>query len=69
MLCLSRRPQEAIRISDAIKIQVLEVRGDNVRLGIEAPRDVTVLREEVYIANNSRTTRRTQSSSNGQHDG
>ncbi|HLU41604.1 MAG TPA: carbon storage regulator CsrA [Microthrixaceae bacterium] len=47
MLILSRRLNESIVISDDIVVTVLEVRGDQVRLGIRAPRHVTVHREEV----------------------
>lgn len=47
MLILSRRLNESIVISDEIVVTVLEVRGDQVRLGIRAPRHVTVHREEV----------------------
>lgn len=50
MLCLSRKTNEVIRIGDHIKIMVIEIRGDKVRLGIEAPQDVRVHREEVYDA-------------------
>jgi len=47
MLVLTRRVNERIVIGDDVTVTVLEVRGDQVRLGIEAPRDVKVLREEV----------------------
>ena len=47
MLVLTRRVNERIVIGDDITVTVLEVRGDQVRIGIEAPRDVKVLREEV----------------------
>ena len=50
MLVLSRRPNESIVINDKIVITVIEIRGDKVRLGIEAPRDVPVHRSEVYTA-------------------
>ena len=50
MLVLTRKEQEAIMIGDSIVVRVLEVRGDQVRLGIEAPREVVVHREEVYEA-------------------
>ena len=50
MLVLSRRSHESIRIGDTIVITVLEVRGDHVRLGIDAPQDVEVHRQEVYDA-------------------
>jgi len=51
MLVLSRKKDEKIIIGDGpsmITLMVIEIRGDKVRLGIEAPRDVTVHREEVY---------------------
>jgi carbon storage regulator len=50
VLVLSRRSHESIRIGDTIVITVLEVRGDHVRLGIDAPQDVEVHRQEVYDA-------------------
>ena len=48
MLVLTRRLNESIVINDDISVLVVEVRGDRVRLGIEAPKDVTVHRKEVY---------------------
>jgi carbon storage regulator len=50
MLVLSRKKNESIIINDVIIVTVVEIRGDKVRLGIEAPRDVTVHRQEVYDA-------------------
>jgi len=50
MLVLSRKKNESIIINDHITITVVEIRGDKVRLGIEAPRDVSVHRREVYDA-------------------
>ncbi|WP_036830000.1 carbon storage regulator CsrA [Phycicoccus jejuensis] len=50
MLVLSRRPHEAIRIRHDIVVTVLEISGDKVRLGIEAPGDVQIHREEIYLA-------------------
>lgn len=49
MLVLTRRVNEKILIGDNIVVTVLEVRGDQVRLGIDAPRDVKVFREEVVL--------------------
>lgn len=47
MLVLTRRVNERIVIGGDITVTVLEVRGDQVRLGIDAPREVEVLREEI----------------------
>ena len=47
MLVLSRKESERIRLGDSIVVTVVRVSGDRVRLGIEAPRDVLVLREEL----------------------
>lgn len=48
MLVLSRRVQEKIRIGDDITITILETSGSQVRIGIDAPRDIVVNREEVH---------------------
>ena len=48
MLVLTRRAGESIVIGDEVRVVVLDVRGDTVRLGIEAPRSVQVHRAEVY---------------------
>lgn len=50
MLVLSRKKNESIVINNDIVITVVEIRGDKVRLGIAAPKDVPVHREEVYEA-------------------
>ena len=50
MLVLSRKKDESIIINDHIRVTVVEVRGDKVRIGIDAPKDVTVHRQEVYDA-------------------
>ena len=50
MLVLSRKKNESIIIRDDIVVTVVEVRGDKVRLGIDAPREVTVHRREIYDA-------------------
>ena len=55
MLVLSRKKNESIIINDNISITVIEIRGDKVRLGIEAPKDVSVHRREVYEAIHSQT--------------
>lgn len=50
MLVLSRKKNESIVINNDITIVVVEIRGDKVRLGVEAPKDVPVHRREVYEA-------------------
>lgn len=50
MLVLSRKKNESIVIDGEVTITVVEVRGDKVRLGIEAPREVPIHRSEVYEA-------------------
>ena len=49
-LVLSRKKDESIIIGDNIKVTLLEIRGDKVRIGIDAPRNLSVHREEVYYA-------------------
>jgi carbon storage regulator len=48
MLILTRRVGEAVKIGDDVTISVLSVKGNQVRLGVAAPRDVAVHREEVF---------------------
>lgn len=48
MLVLSRKPQERLIINDNIIITLVEIKGDRVRIGIEAPKDVSIHRSEVY---------------------
>ena len=50
MLILSRRPGESITIGDDVVITVVSVNGNQIRLGINAPREVRVLRDEIYKA-------------------
>ena len=49
MLILTRKSGESITIGDEIKIQVIEIKGKQVRLGIDAPKKFAIHREEVYI--------------------
>jgi len=48
MLVLTRKIHQSIIIGDAVEVVVLEVRGEQVRLGIRAPKDVSVHRKEIY---------------------
>ncbi len=50
MLVLSRQKDESIMIGDDVQITIVDVRGDKVRLGIEAPKSIPVHRKEVYEA-------------------
>jgi carbon storage regulator len=56
MLVLSRKKSESIVVNDSIVITVVEIRGDKVRLGIEAPREVPIHRSEVHAAIVAQTT-------------
>lgn len=49
MLALSRKKGEAIVINNNIEVTVLEVKGDQVKIGVSAPREVPVYRKEVYV--------------------
>ena len=48
MLVLSRRSNESIVINVNVTVTVLEIRGDHVRIGIDAPREITIHREEIH---------------------
>ena len=63
MLVLSRKKDEKIIIGDRITVMVIGIRGDKVRLGIDAPKEVTVHRQEVYEA-----IQRESQISNGERD-
>ena len=49
MLALSRKKNEAIVINNNIEITVLDIRGDQIKIGIAAPKDIPIYRKEVYI--------------------
>jgi carbon storage regulator len=63
MLILTRRISEALMIGDDVSITVLDVKGNQVRLGIEAPRSIAVHREEIY-----RRIKREQAGGGAQHE-
>ena len=49
MLALTRKKGEALVINNNIEITILEIRGDQIKLGITAPKDVPIYRKEVYL--------------------
>ena len=49
MLALTRKKGESLMINNDIEITVLEIRGDQIKLGINAPKDVPIYRKEVYL--------------------
>ena len=49
MLVLTRKIGESIKINDDVKITVIEVKGKNIRIGIEAPKETKIYREEVFL--------------------
>lgn len=50
MLVLTRKPKQQIMIGDHITINIVEIQGDNVRIAIDAPRDLKIYRGEIYRA-------------------
>ena len=57
MLILTRRIGESLIIGDDISVTVLGVKGNQVRLGVEAPQDVTIDREEIYLRKQAQKTK------------
>ena len=49
MLALTRKKGESLVINNNIEVTILEIRGDQIKLGISAPRDVSMYRKEVYL--------------------
>lgn len=49
MLALSRKKNEALIINNNVEVTILEIKGDQVKLGINAPREIPVYRKEVYL--------------------
>jgi carbon storage regulator len=63
MLVLSRQRDESIIIGDNIVITIVDIRGDKVRLGIQAPTDISVHRQEIYDAINNENAENTDNDS------
>lgn len=68
MLVLSRKKNESIIINDHITVTVVEIRGDKVRLGIDAPKEVSVHRREVYEAIQNQAKREAGTFAGPEHD-
>jgi carbon storage regulator len=68
MLVLSRKKNESIVINNDITIVVVEIRGDKVRLGVEAPKEVPVHRREVYDAIKRNAALQSGTETAGSHD-
>jgi carbon storage regulator len=68
MLVLSRHRDESIMIGDDVVITIVDIRGDKVRLGIEAPQDIPVHRQEVYEAIQRENRRASQLGTNATRD-
>lgn len=49
MLILTRKPGESLYIGDNVKVTVVEIKGNQIRVGIEAPSDLRIYREEIYL--------------------
>ena len=58
MLILTRRVGESVMIGDEITVTVVDVKGNQIRLGIHAPKEIPVHREEVYVRVHEENTRR-----------
>jgi carbon storage regulator len=65
MLVLSRKLNESIIINGDIRVMVVDIRGNQVRLGIEAPESVGIFREEILVADGNNTGRTLASMAHG----
>ena len=61
MLALSRKKDEAVIINDDIEITIIEIKGDQVKIGISAPKSVPIYRKEVYMPIQNANTEAAQS--------
>jgi carbon storage regulator len=68
MLVLTRKPGQSIMIGDGVEVQVLSVAGEKVRLGITAPRDVSIFRNEVYDRIEGESSAREREAENGTNE-
>ena len=68
MLIFTRRVGEEIRISDDIRVRIIDVKGKQVRLGIEAPPEIIVHREEIYLRINENNSKNAEANHNGENN-
>lgn len=68
MLVLSRQKDESIMIGNDVEITIVDVRGDKVRLGINAPRSIEVHRKEIFLAIQKEKAQQQQQSSGDSHE-
>jgi carbon storage regulator len=68
VLIFTRRVGEEIRISDDIRVRIIDVKGKQVRLGIEAPPEIIVHREEIYLRINENNSKDAESNNNGENN-
>lgn len=57
MLILSRKTDQQIKIGEDITLTIIEIKGDQVKIGVEAPKDIKVFRQEVFSAIKSENTK------------
>jgi carbon storage regulator len=65
VLIFTRRVGEEIRINDDIRVRIIDIKGKQVRLGIEAPPEIIVHREEIYLRINENNFKNLEAGSNG----
>ena len=66
VLIFTRRIGEEIRIGDDIRVRIIDIKGKQVRLGIEAPSEVIVHREEIYLRINENNTKASEAEASGE---
>lgn len=64
MLVLTRKANESIQIGENIEITILEIKGDQIKLGINAPKDIEVHRKEIYLSIQTENNQAALSSNN-----
>jgi len=62
MLVLTRKPNQALKIGDNIEIKILAIEGEQIKIGIEAPKNIEVYRNEIYLAIQEENTKATTAS-------